>query len=419
MFTRLMTPRVSQQLVGSFADSAVVANGRTAAEDATNVGYVVEVVSDYDALLGLRPKWEKLLRQAGIDHPFVSHEWISTWWECFGAGNTLYVLLVWCAAELVAVAPLMLGEARMSGLRVRRLGALYNPHTPRFDFIIAPGHDDAYRAIWEHLRNCRTDWDVLELCQLPAGSATFEQLEALAGVDGFGTGCWQAQGSPYLPIDGAWDAYWHALRAKHRSNLRNRSKRLERLGAVELQVVSDCIEAPNALEEGLRIEAAAWKGAAGTAIAVLPDVARFYCRLAERAAQRGELQLHFLAVDGRRIAFGYTLCCQNRLYLLKTGYDPAYAPYSPVNLMCSLVLRGAFESGLTEYDFLGVDDPWKLEWTDRIRQHRWLYIFGKRPRAVLLRNLKFRVVPLLKKARRYGKRLGMLCNPLHTKSLAI
>lgn len=418
MFNRLITTR-SQELAGSFTDPVVATGGRAAAEEAANAGRTVEVVSDYDVLLGLRPAWEKLLRQAGIGHPFVSHEWICTWWECFGAGNTLYVLLVWCAAELVAVAPLMLGEARMSGLRVRRLGALYNPHTPRFDFIIAPGHDDAYGVIWEYLRNHRTDWDVLELCQLPADSATLKRLETLARADGFGTGCWHAQGSPYLPVAGTWDTYWHGLRTKHRSNLRNRSKRLENLGVTELQVVSDSVEVPGALEEGLRIEAAAWKGAAGTAIAVLPDVARFYRRLGERAAQRCELQLHFLAVNERRIAFGYTLCYQNRLYLLKTGYDPAYAPYSPVNLMCSLVLRSAFERGLAEYDFLGTDEPWKLEWTDRVRGHRWLYVFGKRPRSVLLRNIKFRLVPMLKNARGYGKRLGMLCNFLHDKSVAI
>jgi CelD/BcsL family acetyltransferase involved in cellulose biosynthesis len=76
----------------------------------------VEVVSDYAALLKLRSQWDELMEQAGIDHPFLSHEWVCTWWECFGAGKRLHVLLVKAGEKVVAIAPLMRSRKRMYGV---------------------------------------------------------------------------------------------------------------------------------------------------------------------------------------------------------------------------------------------------------------------------------------------------------------
>jgi CelD/BcsL family acetyltransferase involved in cellulose biosynthesis len=96
------------------------------------------------------------------------------------------------------------------------------------------------------------------------------------------------------------------------------------------------------------------------------------------------LRLYFLTVNRRRIAFHYSLCYRNKLYLLKQGYDPNYAPYSPSNLLCEKVLRDAFERGVTEYDFLGAEADWKLEWTRETRPHHWLFVFPNRPRTRFL-----------------------------------
>jgi CelD/BcsL family acetyltransferase involved in cellulose biosynthesis len=357
----------------------------------------VEVVSDFAALLALKPAWDELLEQANTQHPFLTHEWICTWWECFGTGKELRVLLVRDGAKLVGIAPLMRSETRMYGLGVRRLGTLYNPHVPRCDFIVAAAAQGACRALWRHLRDAERGWDVLELCQLPPGSRALAELPGTARGDGFLTGTWCAPGSPYLRVAGSWDDYFGKLRAKHRSNLRNRLKRLGQLGEVKLDLVSSADELSAPLEDGFRLEAAAWKGEAGTAIGARGDLRLLYTRLAERMARRGRLRLHFLTLDGRRIAFGYSLFHQNRLYLLKPGYDPRYAHLSPSNLLWLMVLRDAFDQGLAEHDFLGMDDAWKLEWTSAVRRHQWLYVFPRSATGALLRSLKFGIVPALRR----------------------
>ncbi len=165
------------------------------------------------------------------------------------------------------------------------------------------------------------------------------------------------------------------------------------------EVVEDGTGIDAALEQGLRIEAAGWKAREGTAMASRPDTLRFYSTFAHRAASRGWLRLHFLAVGGRPIAFSYCLCFGKTVYLVKQGYDQAFGPYSPGTLHAAVVLKDAFDRGMGEFDFLGDDDPWKLEWTATTRAHRWLFIFADRLKPRIAHTAKFRISPRLRPLR--------------------
>ncbi len=160
-------------------------------------------------------------------------------------------------------------------------------------------------------------------------------------------------------------------------------------------------ELEGALEDGLRLEGSAWKEEAGTAIGSRPELCRFYRLLAERMSERGWLRLYFLTVNGRRVAFGYFLWCQEKIYLLKQGYDPNFSSYSPFNLLCYLILPEAFAGGVGEFDFLGESEKWKLDWTRDVRPHYWLYVFSDTPGLRLLRWIKFGLVPRLQRRRLY------------------
>ncbi|HEX4835135.1 MAG TPA: GNAT family N-acetyltransferase [bacterium] len=363
----------------------------------------VRVVSDYDSFLALEPVWNALVEEARIGYPFLRHEWVRTWWECFGEDHELYVLEVKVRGQTAAIAPLMLSHAWIYGLPVRRLALIGNAHTYRCDLIVTRQPVDAYWAIWDHLRSIAHRWDLLELSQVPAGSRTLDELPRLAARDGFQVNVRHLGDSPYIPLRGSWGQYVQGLRSKHRANLRNRIKRLNALGTVSVEEVSTPDRLAAALVDGFRIEAAAWKGRARSAIGSRPELRRFYTRLAERAVERGWLRLQFLTVNGRRIAFAYSLCAEDKLYLLKPGYEPAYAPFSPSHLLCYLVLQNAYASGLAEYDLLGVADDWKLAWTKDARPHYRLSIFPNRLRPMLLYTAKFRLVPPASRARAWAR----------------
>ena len=360
----------------------------------------LDVISDYAAFVNLETEWNDTVERAGITHPFLRHEWVRTWWDAFRTpGTRLYIQVVRSHGRIAAIAPFLRETTPMYGVPARRIRFIQNDHTPRTDIIVAEQPDASYRAIWHAIRGDRDRWDVLQLSQLPRESVTGRVFRELAAADGCASGVWQSSDAPYLALTGTWDEYVSGLPAKFRSNLRNRMARLTTLGGPCLEVLSERSAIDAACEEAWRLESSGWKREAGTAIACDPAVRAFYTTLIERGTAAGWLQLLFLTVGGRRIATSYGACFDNRLFLFKTGYDPAFATGAPFKILTYFAIRDAYARGLSEVDFLGDDEPWKLEWTKATRGHDWVFVFAGTLRARLLHSLKFQWLPELKRRR--------------------
>ncbi|HEY2381695.1 MAG TPA: GNAT family N-acetyltransferase [Terriglobia bacterium] len=365
-------------------------------QDIASAGLSVEVVRGLDRFNALAPEWDRLVERCGADRVFLSHNWFRTWWESFGQGNELHVMMVRARGELAAVAPLMKTRATIYGLKLNAIQAIYNPHTPRYDFIAAGDPDPRlYRAIWNELA-ASGEPDAVILTHIPKNSPTICRMEALGREAGWLTGQWAAPPSPFIPLAEGYGAFFEQLKNGAQYNLSKRYARLRRKGPVEVEIIRSPAEVDQALADGFRIEAAAWKGVEGTAITSDPTVAEFYTRLARREAKLGRLRLAFLRFCGKRIAFNYLLRSGTKLYGVKIGYDPEYHMYSPGNMLLNLLLQQACAEGVEQYDFLGGDDEWKFEWTNEKLDHRWLFLFRNRPSMRLLHYLKFSLVPAVK-----------------------
>ena len=373
----------------------------------------VELVTDYPSFVQLGPVWNRLVEESGVDHPFMRHEWVCTWWDSFKPDGRLYIIVVKEGAKVVALAPLMLDRGRIYGCPVRRLRGIANIYTERFDLILGTRPEDASRAIWKFLAERASFWDMLELRQVPAGALVTQHMMRRAFEDKFLLGQWHSTDGPYISITQPWDAYLRSLSKKHVSNLRGRAKGLHRLGSVQCQVVTGGEDLDRAIQDAFILEAAAWKGQAGTAILNAPERLAFYRRLLILAAEQGWLRLHFLTLEGKRIAVQIALLFHNKLYILKSGYDPHYAAFAPSLVLCEMMLREAWNHHYSEVDFLGSSERWKLEWAKEARAHSWLFVFPNRPRTRLLHRLKFGLVPRLQNNAAYrflrmgGTRLGL------------
>jgi len=373
---------------------------QTQALGQATLGLQVEIVRDIERFNCLADEWDRLVHGCLADSVFMSHTWFRTWWESFGRGNELFIVTVRSRGELVAVAPMMRTHTRIYGFRAAALHAIYNSHTPRYDFIVADKPDlRLYDAIWQKLNIDDSNCDLIVLPQIPAESRTIPSMEKLGNRCGWLSGQWTAPVSPFIHLDCDYETFFSGLGDGCRFNLTKRDARLRRIGPVDVEVVTNRCDVDQAMLDGLRIEAAAWKGENGTAMISDLRVADFYTRLAKREADLGQLRLTFLRVAGERVAFTYLLQSASKLYAVKIGYDPRYHAYSPGNMLLNLILKDACHRGVTEYDLLGGDDEWKFEWTKETRGHRWLFLFRDRFRPRLLHHLKFALVPAAKRWR--------------------
>jgi len=351
----------------------------------------------------MKDRWDRLVAASERRTPYMSHAWLTSWWESFGAENELRVFVVRSGEQWIAAAPMMVHRTTMYGVPIRRLEAFYNHHTPRCDFPISDHNPEVYRLLWRQMSDPDASWDAVVLQQFSDDSPALNNFEAMAANEGWRTGRWIGPPSPFIPLDCDFDALFQRLRPREKSNLRKRFSRLSAIAPLQLEIVRSFSEVGDAMQDGMQIEAAAWKAQAGTAIVSNPQVRSFYTNYAERAAEAGELRLCFLRLGGKRIAFFYLLDSGGVIYALKLGYDPEYQRYSPGHMLLMLILKAACHDGCREFDFQGTAERWKLVWTTQSRRYPWLFMFRDRWRSRLLHRAKFVVLPAVRGLSRVGQ----------------
>jgi CelD/BcsL family acetyltransferase involved in cellulose biosynthesis len=311
----------------------------------------------------LAAEWEELAEQTGAS-PFRRPGWIGPWWRAFGKG-ALEILTIRRDGRLVAVLPLS-----------RQFGALSsttNWHTPDFGPVIQD--PPALRALAEELflRAPRR----ISLAFVDADGPTLRECREAASSCGYKVLTRTLERSPFLLIDGDWQAYEQGLSRNTRGDAKRRIRRLKEAGSMSVEVLDGSERLDNVLAEGFRTEAAGWKGEHGTAIASRRDTESFYREIAHWAAARGWLRLAFLRLDGRPIAVHYSLEHDGVHYLMKVGHDSSYDGFSPGKVLMYEMLLRAFSSELHSYEFLGGDDAWKRLWATSHRERELFQAFER------------------------------------------
>jgi CelD/BcsL family acetyltransferase involved in cellulose biosynthesis len=339
---------------------------------------------------GLREEWDALLARGPADVPFATHGWLSAWLDAFAPDAAPLALVARDGAGAPAGMAVFLEERRRG---ITRLVAPANDHSCRVEWALGPDAGSAVAALWGHLRD-RVAWDVLLLRDVSRDGPTSALLEPLARADRHLTGRWESLRTPLVRLGGT--AAEARTAAKFRANLRRRAKRLGELGAVALRRSDDAGDVDGALADFLALEASGWKGEGGSAIALDPALVRFYAGIARDAAARGALALRALTLDGRPIAVHLGLVHRGVYYLPKTAYDESLGHVSPGQLLQREVLAECEARGLTAFDFLGPDMPWKRDWEPEHVPHDWLYVYRPSLPGRALHALRHRVRPVVK-----------------------
>jgi CelD/BcsL family acetyltransferase involved in cellulose biosynthesis len=325
----------------------------------TAIGSTVEWHTDIAAIAR---EWDDLADRVAAP-PFLRPGWLVAWLGAWGESPR--ILAIRERGELRAVLPLVRGRGLLS--------APANSHTP---LAGAVAEDPSYlhqlaRAVVA-ARAPRAD-----LRSLDPRAPLVAELRAAALACGHSMIERVTDREPYVELEGDFEGYEAGLPRKHRKEIRRLRRRLEDEGEVTFEFADGRERLGELLEEGFAIEGSGWKTEAGSAIEAVPTAHRFYREIAGWAAARGWLRLAFLRLDGRPLAFDFCLETGDAFYALKGGYDIEYRRFGPGSLLTYESLRRAFERGLGSYEFLGSDDPYKLQWTSTTRERVRLQIFSR------------------------------------------
>jgi CelD/BcsL family acetyltransferase involved in cellulose biosynthesis len=316
------------------------------------------MIETHAGVAPLAEEWDRLC-DAHASSPFLRPGWLDAWWRAFGRGE-LEVIARKDGDRLTGILPL----AHEGGV----VRSASNDHTPDYGFVADRdgARELADAAFSRGPRRVRLEY----LDGATADVATFLDAARSAGYRSITQ---VSERPPHVAVEGSWENYEQELDSKVRRDLARRRRRLEEEGPVSVETDRGEERLEELLEEGFRLEGSGWKLARGTAINSRPETRRFYIDVARWAAGRGSLRLSFLRTGGRAVAFQLGIEENRIYYFVKGGYESNYVRFAPGKLLVQSLLERAFEQQqLSRFDFLGGDEPFKLEWTQRRRE---LYLF--------------------------------------------
>ncbi len=320
-----------------------------------------DLVEKYEGIEPLADEWRELAIRNDMP-PFVRPGWLAAWSDSF-SDSELTLFASRRDGRLTGVLPVVEEGPVMRSPT--------NWHSHEFE-PVAIDNDAGLAlfeaAIAEHPRR-------LDLSFLPVDSVPEELMNRVAPE--YRVDSEVVSRSPYVAIEGDWESYWAQRSRKLRSTVRRCRRRLESLGEVTVDVYDGRDgNLTSLLEEAFRLEASGWKGEDGTAIASAENTCHFYRDVASWAVEWGLLDMTFLRVDGRAVAFQFSLKVSNRYYGLKIGHDAALSRCGPGTVLAAETFARCFEERVKSFEMLGDADPHKMRWTDQCRERVHLQAFA-------------------------------------------
>ncbi len=320
------------------------------------------VESDDPARLGaLRGPWRDLFQATGSSNPFLSWEWQYTWWRTFAQRRGIWILEARDRGERVV--GLLALCARGSLGPPRRWTLLTNGITGAdgVDVLVQPGFGPAVRAaLAQAIAAGLARWDALDLEDLPCGSSTVAALRGALVPRGVRLALEPRFVCPGFVLGGTFAA--HLAGFRRRETLLRRRRWLERQPGYRIEVAETPGDAPEAMEDFLRLHHLRWDpegGSDGIPRGLTED---FHREVAPLLAERGWLRLYRLFVGGKSVAAVYGIELGGRFHYYQSGLDPAWGARSPGLVLIAKTIEDAYARGITDYDFLRGKEPHKLDW---------------------------------------------------------
>lgn len=283
--------------------------------------------------------------------PFVSPEFLSSWWDVLGGELELDLTAVLDDDELIGVLPL-----QRSADTVTFLGDF--EVCDYMDLLAATGHEAAVvEALLERLDGLEAKR--ADLRGLAEGSSTLDLLPALAEARGWTVARESEAVCPVVTLPEDWQSYVTGLRRKYRHEVRRKLRNLRSGKAVvDIEVVSDPETIRERLPEFLRMMTTS-RG--DKAEFMTERMATFFHTLVDRMAPANQVQMYFLLLDGKRVATVLCFVCHGQLMLYNSGYDPDFRALSVGIASKVFCMREAIDTGLRAVNFLRGDEEYKFQ----------------------------------------------------------
>ncbi len=343
-----------------------------------------------------KQEWEDLLFRAANKSVFMTWEWLVTWWEVYGGSYDLWWLISKNEnGKVIGGLPLYVWKGQDGlflphrELRFVGTGASVSPE--HLDIVIDPEHfDEVVLSISQYLIAHLRDWDLMLLTDISNSSAFVNRLfDELLTQGGTLSVEKQEPQAPYVSLPPSWEEYLRSLSPRMRAHILRNRRKLNRELEITFHIWSHADgsfkQAFNEFERLFRDRKVSV--GIGDKFEEARGYRKFHHLLAERFSKRGWLYLAFLRTPEKTIAAEYIFKYLNTIYSYQFGFDRTFVKKNVFKVLRGYVIEDAIQLGITEFDLLRGEEPYKYDWGTRSREKKMIRYFSPTLYGQTLRHI--------------------------------
>lgn len=333
----------------------------------------LEVITNPEQFYSLRNEWNALLDRTAIDNPYLTHEWLGSWWKAYRQGKQLTVISFKNRGGLIGFIPLVKSRVRLARLPVTCLTFMAD-HWGRMDFILT-----------EHKNRCINsflDWyysskpaPLMILSRIPKSGETaillqnsLKERKAKFEI--------VAIKNAIINLHTDWETFLKCRSKKFRQELKQKQKKISSLGKVSFERTSDLKNIDEVIAILNQVNKKSWKSDEKFAVSITKEGNGFYQDILKQWGTKGHLSLSQLKLNNTPIAFAMRIKYKNTYFAFEASFDKDYHDYSPGLVLQGYLLQELLrQNTLTHYE-LGEADTHKERWTDFLSTESKFFIYN-------------------------------------------
>jgi CelD/BcsL family acetyltransferase involved in cellulose biosynthesis len=359
---------------------------------------VVQFLTSADDFARLAPHWNRLHEQAATASVFTSWVWQFQWWQLYGGGQPLRLLVALEGGQPVGILPLYIRTTRILGVRARLLclvGAGADTHPDDLGPVLAPLREGEIARELARAALRVAGADVVVASDLDPRSPFGTALEQAAADAGRASLAHPGERIAYVELPENWSKFMQSLTSDRRTRLRGARRKAAAAHDVRFFVWNDAARLDQAVDRLVELHRSRWAASGGSDSFQSAEYVEFHRRIIQACFARGWLRLYCLELDHEIAAITYCYRFRNRVFLMQAGFDPAQARCNPGKVLLGHALEHAIGEGNTLFDFLRGEHRYKDQLATGHRTTNCVRVFRGTPGALAYR-LRRIWLPVLK-----------------------
>ncbi|MEL6528346.1 MAG: GNAT family N-acetyltransferase [Pseudomonadota bacterium] len=278
--------------------------------------------------------WENLAAAASEPNPFFEPWFVLPSFNAFPESTKINLFAHFTNGELTGLMPIG-RTANYYGYPV--------PHTAGWQHdnafcgapLVACGRERSFwRTLLSHLDEVTTFDLFLHMPRLSCDGTLYPALKAVLAEEARPSYISFEESRAMVATNLSSEEYFQSsMSTKKRKELRRQHKRLSEEGLLEFVRCDDAVDIDKWIADFVALEAAGWKGKAGSALGSAPETHQFFAETLKAAADAGKLERLTLNLDGWPIAMLANFISPPGVFSFKTTFDEAFARFSPGMLL--------------------------------------------------------------------------------------